>query len=67
MYIAWARASDDLPMTDEFRNDVVRAIMRAWYAVQDCGGWLDARATRNLLPPPPPAVKAVRDPEPERG
>ena len=26
-------------MTDEFRNDMVRAIMRAWYGVPDYGGW----------------------------
>lgn len=65
LIIAWAWASDDLAMTDEFRNDMVRAIMRAWYAVQDHGGWPEAPATKNL-PPPPPALTVVRDSEPER-
>ena len=58
-------ASEDLPMTDEFRNDVVGAIMRAWYSVQDYGGWPEEPAAKSL-PPPPPVLTVVRDPEPER-
>jgi hypothetical protein len=52
--------------SNEFRNELVRAIMRAWYTVQDHGGWPEAPATRNL-PPPPPALTVVRDVESERG
>jgi hypothetical protein len=49
-----------LAMANEFRNELVRAIMRAWYTVQDHGGWPEAPATRNLPPPPPRVDRRAR-------
>ena len=65
LILAFAWAADEEGISQEATNDAAWAIMRAWYAVQDYGGWPEAPATRNL-PPPPPALSVVRDLEPER-
>jgi len=53
---------DHAGISKEATNDAAWAIMRAWYAVQDHGGWPEAPATKNL-PPPPPALTMVREAE----